>query len=211
MKPAPIPSASATARGSRRGRGVLNARRTRILLSLSAVALLVPALAGQTHRTGANASTRVVQVEPATTYKLVARMHGAVWVALDAANTRDRTIRFAFVPPGRSVTLTSASSATRRFLIVDIRQATQRPTAQAIFLQDGHELQDASDRNETLLIAVSPVILRDIANRGSESEWLPGKPSIIRLQVGQVAWIPAGTHHLKNLSRQEAKLVAVEW
>jgi hypothetical protein len=72
-------------------------------------------------------------------------------------------------------------------------------------------IEDASDRNATLLVAISDCRFRDVRNLGDESEWTPSKPEIVAMSVGNVKWIRPGIHHFKNLGLATAKLVSIEW
>jgi hypothetical protein len=163
----------------------------------------------------------VLQLPPGKSYIIRAPSHGSVWVAIDGATVVNRGTSggllrvFAgdtgFVPGDRTATLSNEGSRPATLVIVAIKTAEQQPTVEAVFLKGEQELKDASERNETLLIAVSPQVLQDITNTGDESEWVPSKPVTLRLRPCAVTWIKGGTHHLKNLASAEARFVTIEW
>ena len=72
-------------------------------------------------------------------------------------------------------------------------------------------IENASDRNATLLVAVTDARFSDTRNLGDESEWIPSKPNIIVMNYGSVRWIRPGIHHFKNFGPITARLVSIEW
>src|ERR1022692_3343727 len=155
----------------------------------------------------------VYTVRPTTSY-------GAVWIALDdnatitrghatATANRVRAGDAKTVEHGADVQFRNDNQSTARLIIVEVKEASQELTIGLFDVTTS--LEDASDRNDTLLVAVSALQLRDTWNTGDESEWLPSKPNNIRMNPGDARWIRPGIHHLKNLGRRPAKFVLVEW
>ena len=90
-----------------------------------------------------------------------------------------------------------------------MKTAIQDLTLEALTVSNA--LEDASDRNDTLIVALAPVQLRDVWNIGDESQWRPSKPEVIRMGAGDVKWIRPGIHHFSNLQPTPARFVFIEW
>ncbi len=129
-------------------------------------------------------------------------------------NNQDFTIaRGAFkqIRGSRDVKVGSSPGAAAQLLVVKVKMATQGLTINPVRLKSAQGLDDASGRNMTLLIALSPVHLSDVVNLGDESQWHPSKPRTIVLRKGQTQWLRAGIHHLQNSGGQLADFITVEW
>jgi hypothetical protein len=134
----------------------------------------------------------VADVTTAGEYKVEgARLHGSLWVALDNAalllNGAGATVRTVhageaeLVAPGTEVFFRSLDNRPFRLIVIAVKRKLQDLTVQASELKAGGELQDASDRNQTLLIALSSLRVRDVQNLASESEWKPGPPRVVQM------------------------------
>jgi hypothetical protein len=97
------------------------------------------------------------------------------------------------------------------FLVVNVRSADQALTVEASSLRGRQSLEDASDRNETLLVAISSVRPGDVWNIGAEDEWHPAKPKWISLQAREFCWVRAGLNHFENRSGGVAQFITIEW
>jgi len=76
----------------------------------------------------------------------------------------------------------------------------------------GNVMEDASARGETLLVALTPLRLRDIIDNSDEDE--PpnyGQPRSIELPVGKTTWLPPGMHQITNVGGSVARFVTIEW
>ncbi len=82
---------------------------------------------------------------------------------------------------------------------VAVRDVTIAGTA----LAAGDGFPSAVPRGNTVLVAVTPVELRD--DQGS------AQPAFIRLAAGEAHWLPAGTHRLSNIGKGNARFVTVEF
>jgi hypothetical protein len=189
-----------------------------MLMQLAAV----PAFAQQTHVLLDDAKALVTEVElsAAQTYTLPEDQGGTVWTALDPvvllatkdgqhSQKRIHTGDAATVGAGEHVEFRAGRGSRARLVLVKPKVTQQELTVEPFVLTGS--LEDASDRNATLLIAISNSRFRDTRNFGDESEWKPGKPDIITMQSGSVRWIRPGIHHFKNLGLTPAKLVSIEW
>ncbi len=67
----------------------------------------------------------------------------------------------------------------------------------------GHGLQQAGERGDMLLVAITPVLLQDQAAE-------PGNANV-RLDSGEAAWIEHGRHQFGNLSANPARFITVEF
>jgi hypothetical protein len=69
-------------------------------------------------------------------------------------------------------------------------------------LAPGESFRQASDRGDTVLVAVSPLTLSDDAS---------GKTLRINLRPGEARWLPAGLHRLRNTGPAPARYVTLEF
>jgi hypothetical protein len=191
---------------------------TGLLLAVSALAGAAPRIVSDT----AKAQVVLVQVSQRLPYSLLGgEPGGAVWVALEddvlVTEKRAGTVRRVTagvakaVAPGEQVEFSGPGQRTCQIVVIKPRSAIQPLTVRTTILDAWQELQDASSANDTLVVAISPLRLRDVWNLGDESEWKPSKPRLLALPAGAVVWIPSGMHHITNLLPRPAKLVTVEW
>jgi len=161
-----------------------------------------------------------IEVSPGETYILTKDQEGDVWTAIDpvvlvtkkgGSQTRKRVRagEAAIVGSDEELQFHVESNSHARLVIVKPKMAHQELTVGPFVLNS--TIEDASDRNATLLVAVSGSRFRDTRNLGDESEWIPSKPDIIMMNAGRVRWIRPGIHHFKNLGPVPARLVSIEW
>lgn len=164
------------------------------------------------------ARVTVVEVPADEGYALEAGKYGSVWVALGpfeiistngdvGASKRILAGDFGKISSGEKRWFRVEGRLAARLVLIDPKTLHQELTVGAFPL----DVQDGSDRNDTLLVAVSDCHFRDIRNLGDESEWKPGEPEIIAMKSGTVRWVRAGIHHFKNLGSRMAKAVSIEW
>jgi hypothetical protein len=161
-----------------------------------------------------------IDLSQGETYALPQGQQGTVWAAVDPLvlttdeNGQQSSKR---VDAGTSATVGShqkvgfrtGNRSTVRLIVIKPKRTEQELTVSPFTLSGS--LEDASERNATLLIAISNSHFRDTRNLGDESEWKPDKPDIITMRSGSVRWIRSGIHHFKNLGPNAAKLVSIEW
>ena len=161
-----------------------------------------------------------IDLSPGESYSIPKDESGAVWTVLDPAllatkkNGRQSSKQ---IKPGdaevvgadEQLVFQGQSGQHLRLIIVKPKGQHQDLTVSP-FLASG-SLEDASDRNATLLVAVSSSRFRDTRNLGDESEWLPSKPNVIVMKPGTVRWIRSGIHHFKNIGPSPVKIVSIEW
>ena len=182
----------------------------------------VPTSAQQTHVLLNDAKALVTQVELSAgqTYPVAEDQNGTVWTALDPIvllemkggqqnQKRVNAGDAAIVHAGEHVGFRAERGLPARLVLVKPKTTQQDLTVEPFVLTGS--LEDASDRNATLLIAISNSRFRDTRNLGDESEWKPGKPDTITMRSGSVRWIRSGIHHFKNLGPTAARLVSIEW
>jgi hypothetical protein len=115
------------------------------------------------------------------------------------------------IPEGKTATFESTSGHSVAVLFVNVLQEKQPLTVDKVVLGPGKEMEDASERNDTLLIAMSSVRLREVHNLADESRWVPSKTKILRLNQNTATGMRPGTYHLKNLLRTTCSFVSFEW
>ena len=160
-----------------------------------------------------------VEVSPAEPYTLPQGQNGLVWVALDRINflavrgdlRESRQIHAGGSGKGAlgEELQFKASGSPAHLVIIHPKTPHQELTVGPFVL--GRSIEDASDRNETLLVAITDCRFRDTRNLGDESSWLPSKPNVISMSAGSVKWTDPDIHHFENLSQTPARLVAIEW
>jgi hypothetical protein len=191
---------------------------TMVLLTLTSLY----ATSQQTHILLNDEKALVTQIEvsPGETYVLTKDQRGDVWTAIDPVvlvtkkggaqiSRRVRAGEAAIVSSDEELKFHLESVSHSRLVIVKPKMAHQELTVGPFILSSS--IEDASDRNATLLVAVSDCRFRDTRNLGDESEWIPSKPNIVTMSAGSVRWIRPGIHHFKNLGPIAAVLVSIEW
>ncbi len=108
--------------------------------------------------------------------------------------------------------LAQSGSAAVPLVLVEVITARQPLTIQATTLVSNQELEDASDRNSTLLVAIEPLRLRDVSGLAEEGEpWKAGPQRKIELQKGETVWLKQGMHRVRNAGNSVARFVTIEW
>jgi hypothetical protein len=161
-----------------------------------------------------------VEVSPDASYTLPQSQNGVVWVAIDTAslltmrggqrNTRqihagDSGMR------GTGEELQFRADGGSRGRLVVIHPKTQHQELTVGPFDITTSLEDASDRNATLLVAITDCRFRDVRNLGDESTWKSSRPQVVEMMAGSVKWIAPGIHHFENTGRTPAKLLSIEW
>jgi len=109
-------------------------------------------------------------------------------------------------------TLRSLEPSALQIVLVRIDTAKQSLTISKTSLDPGGQSEDASDRNDTLVIALSSLTLRDVRDLGeSDGPWKSAPPTTISVTPGHFFWLKPGMHRLTNLGRTKAGFVSIEW
>jgi len=193
-----------------------------LLLILLAHLAYGRALGQQTHVLLDDAKTLVTRIElsPGAIYALPKDQAGSVWIAIDPivlvakknGIQRKRQVRAGeaeIVGSGEELEFQVKSDLYARLVVVKPKMADEELTVGPFLLS--RSIEDASDRNVMLLVAISSCRFSDTRNLGDESEWIPSKPDMVVMKVGSVHWIRPGIHHFKNLGPAAAELVSIEW
>lgn len=98
-------------------------------------------------------------------------------------------------------------------VVVEVLAWKQELTIERCTLTAHQQQEDASDRNATLLIAITAVKLKDERNsgKGDDGPWIAGSKRNILLTPGASTWLKAGEHRIQNLRDTAAQFVTVEW
>jgi hypothetical protein len=151
---------------------------------------------------------------------LASSQAGSVWAAVDpvivvtrkdGGETRKevRSGGYGIVGSGEVLEFRATAALPSRLVFVMPKMPHQELTVGDFSLN--RSLEDASDRNATLLIALTDCRFSDTRNLGDESEWVPSKARVVVMRSGSVKWIGPGIHHFKNLGSTPTRLVSVEW
>jgi hypothetical protein len=117
-----------------------------------------------------------------------------------------------FVHGAEIVKVSPSGSRPTLLVIVNVKRAQQAQTFDHLELGLGKIMEDASARNETLLVALNSLRLHDLIDQADEGEPSNyGKPHVIELGVGQRAWLQPGIHRIINIGGSMAKFVTIEW
>ena len=112
----------------------------------------------------------------------------------------------------QSLELAQSGSTPVSLVLIKVVTATQPLTIETTTLARNQELEDASDRNTTLLIAIVPLRLSDVRDQADADEpWKSGSQKTIELQQGQTTWLMRGMHRLRNSGNTTIRFVTVEW
>ncbi len=112
----------------------------------------------------------------------------------------------------RGLEIAQSGLITIPLVLVEVISARQPLTIEATKLAPNQELEDASDRNSTLLVAIAPLQLRDVKDLADEGEpWKSGPRRKIELQKGETAWLKEGMHRMRNEGSCVAWFVTIEW
>ena len=112
----------------------------------------------------------------------------------------------------RGLEIAQSGLITIPLVLVEVVSARQPLTIEATTLAPNQELEDASDRNSTLLVAVAPLRLRDVSDLAEEgAPWKASPQRKIELQKGQTAWLKEGMHRVRNMGNSAARFIIIEW
>jgi hypothetical protein len=84
-------------------------------------------------------------------------------------------------------------------------------TLEGVLLKAGQELQDASSRNKTLVVAVTDASFRDVIVGDDGNKVRPLGSSRFHLARGMTHWLKPGIHWLKNTGQRESRLITIEF
>lgn len=113
---------------------------------------------------------------------------------------------------GDNPTLGPVGSAKPRLALIEVVASSQALTITSQSLASHQELEDASDRNQTLVVALNSLELRDKRNLAAEGQpWKSSETRSIRLHGGETAWLNQGMHRVKNARSTVAKFITIEW
>lgn len=116
------------------------------------------------------------------------------------------------VTGSRALNIVNTSTLPAQLVLVKIDTAFQRLTISQEDLDPHQTLEDASDRNNTLVVALTPVMLHDVRDLSAEGEpWKSSAPRTISLMQGQSAWLAPGMHRVLNLRSTRARFITIEW
>ena len=166
------------------------------------------------------ASVSTVALDPNTNLNLQPKSDvGIILVAIDTCLLEVNHVPVTLEPGQRkfvhgthAVAVSQDGTSAALLVIVNVANITQPLTFAKIALTPGKEQIDASERNNTLLIALSPIKLQDRIDEGKDEEhaqW--GSPQPIDLQRGQFVWIKPGMHQLRNRGDATANFITIEW
>ena len=113
---------------------------------------------------------------------------------------------------GDILEISPAHPMSPRFVVVDVLRTSQPLTIAAEDLATGQKLEDASEKNETLLIALDTFQIRDERDLADEGEpWKPSHARFLHLHRGEAAWLKHGMHRLRNTGNTAARFISIEW
>ena len=116
------------------------------------------------------------------------------------------------VSAGDDLSLSPVSAANPRLVLVEVVASSQALTINFEVLAAHQQLEDASDRNQTLIIALDSLEVRDEQNSAAEGEpWKSSEIRMIRLQRGETGWLNYGMHRVRNARSMVARFITVEW
>jgi hypothetical protein len=116
------------------------------------------------------------------------------------------------VSAGDDLSLSPVSAANPRLALVEVVASSQALTITSQSLAAHQELEDASDRNQTLIIALDSLEISDEQNLAAEGEpWKPGEIRVIRLQRGGTGWLKHGMHRVRNAGSTVVRFITIEW
>lgn len=113
---------------------------------------------------------------------------------------------------GYDLSLRPVSAANPRLALVEVVTSFQALTITSTSLAAHQDLEDASDRNQTLVVALDNLEIRDEQSLAAEGEpWKPSEIKIIRLQRGETGWLDHGKHRVRNAGSTVARFITIEW
>jgi hypothetical protein len=165
------------------------------------------------------ASNSIVRVRQGETLDLHAGSSALVIVALSRGVLNVEGSRLALErgdykmwEQGAEIRVTNVDASPAELAIVKMKTiGDQRLTVERTKLDRKQVLEDASDRNVTLVLALERVSLQDERSKNDGDErWVKGYSHRIDLNAGQTGWMSAGSHHLKNIGAGSADFLTIE-
>ena len=162
-----------------------------------------------------------VDLETGESHEFIAGTYGGIWVALDHAvvitsHVNGEEVRSEIQPgaakavdPKMSLRFQSRTPSGASVIWVQANLPHQELTVSSFTIDKS--LDDGSDRNATLLIALTDCRLDDVMNLGDESRWIPGRHTVLSLPRGSARWVRPGIHHLRRIGSVPARIVLIEW
>ncbi len=133
-------------------------------------------------------------------------------LSIDGKSNRLEAGDYKEVDRGSNLTIDSTGSRPTQLVLIEVLSASQPLTIGSTTLASHEQLEDASDRNPTLLVAVSSLRLNDVRHLAKEDEpWKSDHLPTIKLQKGQAVWLKRGIHRLHNDRETVARFVTIEW
>ena len=115
-------------------------------------------------------------------------------------------------PAGTIADFKPAASASPQLALVQILKSPQPLTVVANSLAVHQGLEDASARNETLLIALDDFQISDERALTDEGKpWTSARAKSVRLRKGETTWLEPGMHRVQNVGSSNARFLTIEW
>ena len=113
---------------------------------------------------------------------------------------------------GTEIRVTNVGSSIAELAIVKMKTVgDQQLTVERIKLDPKQILENASDQNLTLVLALDRVSLQDERSKGGEDEpWVKCDSHRIELDAGQTGWMSPGIHQVKNIGAGSAEFLMIE-
>jgi hypothetical protein len=193
-----------------------SARYALIALSFAAPALVAAAPTANKKP----AESRLITLEPHTPQQFRSTSNnGFVLIAFTNSsllvNDQATTLRAGEshqVRGSQMLDIVNTSALPSELVLIKVDTASQGLTLLQERLDMHQELEDASDRNDTLVVALTPIALRDVRDLADEDEpWKSSAPRTIVLQQGGSAWLAPGMHRLVNVGKVKARFITIEW
>jgi hypothetical protein len=133
-------------------------------------------------------------------------------IQINGTSTNLKAGDYKTVSGERGVEISQSGLTTIPLVLVEVVYAHQPLTIGTTTLAPNQEMEDASDRNSTLLVAIAPLQLRDVKDLADEREpWKAGPQRKIELQKGETAWLKRGMHRIGNAGNSAAQFITIEW
>jgi hypothetical protein len=133
-------------------------------------------------------------------------------IQINGTSTNLKAGEYKTVSGKRDLEIAQSGQITIQLVLVEVVSAHQPLTIGTTTLAPNQELEDASDRNSTLLVAIAPLKLRDVKDLADEGEpWKAGPQRKIELQKGETAWLKGGMRRIRNMRNFEARFITIEW
>ena len=169
--------------------------------------------------TGRRARVSLIQLNHATSLYRPVSDQGFVVVAIDDCSflldgkvSRLKSGEHQTIAGGRPLSLSLSGRVPASLVLIKVVSAPQNLTFEETSLAVQQILEDASDRNRTLIIATAPLKLTYVIDQAGEGEpWKSGPKIMIDLKKGGFVWLAPGIHRLRNAGSSTADFVIAEW